>query len=744
MYDFKSLSPHEFELLTQDLLQKELNITLEGFKSGKDQGIDLRYSKEVPNEIIIQCKHHAGSTYSNLIRDLKDEIKKVEKLNPKRYIIVTSQGLTPTNKFEIKKMFGDYILNESDIYSCEDLNNFLKKFPDVEKAHFKLWLTSTNVLEKILHSKIYNQSTFLIEEIQRKLKIFVPNPSLIKTQETLKNNNYVVISGAPGVGKTTLADILIWQYLEHGYELINISHDIDEGWSCIDQDKKQIFYFDDFLGQTNLTTFLNKNEDTRLIRFIEKIYNSKNKKFILTTREYILQQAMFNYEKLASFNFKKSIIDLKEYTDEIKALILYNHLYFSELSSDYIGNILENKGYFKIINHANFNPRIIEHLTSLARINNVKPDNYIEYFIKNLDNPSEIWKLAFENHLTDSSKSILMAMVSFPVLCGLNFLYDLSKDFYSYLYSFKMAKPLFFKSLKIIDGDFIKIDKIRGTELISFSNPSVKDFLENYIKDNDLISDFINISNSMDQFNWMFLTYIKPYASKDLCLNLLKKLTDEEIYLKCSKQELIKCFNIILETIEISKEEKFVFYIQNFLNYIILNKKSKKLYIEDFEKPIELMNSVFLKHLKTIKDFLFILKIEIIEEVESSTYSKDYLILNYLIQSFDYLFTEEEKETLKEDFILKIDEIKDSCIENSRNSEEFESEIEILESLEGYFLLSKNYIDNLYLELEEMRKKEIDEADDDYDPDWDWRENSTKGTSSDSNKIIDNMFDSLK
>jgi len=42
-YDFKSLSPYDFQNLVRDLLQKELDVTLECFTMGRDNGIDLRY-----------------------------------------------------------------------------------------------------------------------------------------------------------------------------------------------------------------------------------------------------------------------------------------------------------------------------------------------------------------------------------------------------------------------------------------------------------------------------------------------------------------------------------------------------------------------------------------------------------------------------------------------------------------------------------------------------------------------------
>ena len=42
-YDFRSLSPHDFELLCRDLLQKHLGVHSESFTTGRDSGIDFRY-----------------------------------------------------------------------------------------------------------------------------------------------------------------------------------------------------------------------------------------------------------------------------------------------------------------------------------------------------------------------------------------------------------------------------------------------------------------------------------------------------------------------------------------------------------------------------------------------------------------------------------------------------------------------------------------------------------------------------
>ncbi|MGD0634483.1 MAG: restriction endonuclease [Beijerinckiaceae bacterium] len=143
MYEFKQLSPADFEDLTRDLLQKQWGIHLESFKNGRDQGIDLRYSAIHAQNIIIQCKHFAGSTVSKLVSELRNkEAPKVAKLAPSRYILVTSLSLSPTDKDKIKSVLNPYILTTQDIFGAGELNNLLGLHPDIETKHFKLWLSS--------------------------------------------------------------------------------------------------------------------------------------------------------------------------------------------------------------------------------------------------------------------------------------------------------------------------------------------------------------------------------------------------------------------------------------------------------------------------------------------------------------------------------------------------------------------------------------------------------------------------
>ena len=294
-YDFLNLSPPEFEDLTRDLLQKHFNITLESFTSGRDNGIDLRYSSSANNDLIIQCKRYKD--YNSLFSNLKKEKTKLQSLSLKKYIIATTVGLTPNQKDKILKLFNPYIRNKSDILGRNDLNNLLSIFPEIEKQHFKLWLSSTSILEKILHSKILNQSNFEEEIIKDTINVYVDNESYNNANKIIKEKKYVIISGIPGIGKTTLARILVYHYLANGFEqFVFLSGSIDEGYKIYKEGVKQIFLFDDFLGTNFLDNKLSNNEEQRIVKFIEKVSRSKDKIIILTTREYILAQAKQKYD----------------------------------------------------------------------------------------------------------------------------------------------------------------------------------------------------------------------------------------------------------------------------------------------------------------------------------------------------------------------------------------------------------------------------------------------------------------
>ncbi|MBK4721912.1 restriction endonuclease [Azospirillum sp. YIM DDC1] len=165
-YDFKQLSPQDFEDLTRDLLRAAWDTSVESFGPGPDQGIDLRFAAAI-GVGIVQCKHFARSGFTKLLAHMEDEVLKVRRLSPDRYVLVTSLPLTPLQKDKLSAALAPHVRNTQDILGAGDLNSLLAKYPEVEKAHHKLWLTSTAVLERLVHAANHVSTDMLTRIIHR-------------------------------------------------------------------------------------------------------------------------------------------------------------------------------------------------------------------------------------------------------------------------------------------------------------------------------------------------------------------------------------------------------------------------------------------------------------------------------------------------------------------------------------------------------------------------------------------------
>lgn len=488
-YDFRPLSPPAFEDLTRDVLQAEWGVVLESFKAGRDGGIDLRYAPSEDGAIIVQCKHYAGSGYRALVRDLKKEIPKVEALDPGRYVVVTSVGLSPANKQEIAELFDPTA--EDDVLGRDDLNNRLGLFPHVEKRHPVLWLASSAVLEhlldRVVHSGLYAARALAQQELSDLLQVYVTNPSLDLAHTLLREHHYCVIAGEPGIGKSTLAQILVADHLQEGYELVVAHGNIREALDLFDPGAKQIIYYDDFLGRTASRPDLGKNEDRALLSFVRAVKESPNTRFVLTTREYILQQAKSEYERLAHSELVKFTVELSHYTRPIRARILYNHLHTAHLPTPYLEAILADQDYLRIIDHPNYNPRVVEYMTTALRDPRPKPGVYAEAFIALLDDPHVIWRHAFEHDLSHADQHLLLVFATLPDDVDEA---DLEQAFWAFhrLRSEKhhaaTSEQDFTDALRVLEGDFLVSSPEKyqpQRRKFEARNPSVQDFLHHHL-----------------------------------------------------------------------------------------------------------------------------------------------------------------------------------------------------------------------------------------------------------------------
>ncbi|WP_427872699.1 restriction endonuclease [Flavobacterium sp. MMS24-S5] len=750
-YDLLVLSPSEFEDFSRDILQKKNNCFIESFRTGRDGGIDLRYTTEESKNIIIQAKRY--SSYSNLLSNLKKEFSKVIKLNPDKYILTTTVDLTPNNKEEIIEIFKPYIKRTEDILGKKDLNNLISIYKEIENKYYKLWISSTNILNKVLHSKIYNQTEFELDDIKSKIKLYVQNDSFNKALETLNKHRYIIISGIPGIGKTTLSRILIVYLLANEFEeFVYLSDNIDDGYKFYKEDAKQIFFFDDFLGKNFFDAKDLPKNDEKIVKFIQKIKHSSDKVLIFATREYILNQAKLFYEsfEISNIEIAKSILDLSTYTSIIKAKILYNHLYYGKIPNLYIENLLKNGNHHILINHKNYSPRIIETIINRKLWENCSHEHFFETIKDFFDNPQSVWLYAFENSLDKFSQFTLIVLASLGTPVLLTDLEKAMKEFSlvnsTYLISFDSIK--FNRSIKELENTFIKTNADSfGIIAVEYQNPSIYDFIIHYLKGKtDIIESILKSSLFIEQFFTIFST--NNYKKEKIKLN--KRLVNSSMLRICEVGQNLKTSNlsryVIHDKIQYGIIDKFIFKFLNdireeFLEYSLL---AEDYIYENFQENIYKIKSLSYSenhnYLELLEN-LSLEKLEINEERLIDTYLETLFWTDDIdnFERFESIFPRTFNDTINtKEFVAKITEIIDYENENV----EFESLVTLKERVkelqDRYSIDFRDILDELDLKAEELEN----------DPD------SRVNTGSGSNykdekskidkKIIDEIFNSLR
>ena len=484
-YDFLILQPSEFECLSRDLLQAREDIFIESFADGRDKGVDLRFAYSKDKTCIVQCKRY--KEWKELKGKLKDEVEKAKQLSPQRYILTTSVDLTVNQKDEVLALFSPFILNNSDVLGRKDLNNLLGQNPGIERNYHKLWLASTNVLNTIINRATLNWSSFELEKIGKDIRLYVENESLNKALDILKGNHYVVISGIPGIGKTTLARMLVYTMLANGYEEFVYVDDMDTAAKMFNKDKRQIFFFDDFLGSNS---FIQQSVsfENKLITFIEKVRKSKHSLFILSTREYVLSEVKAHYEKLSMSNIDiaKCTIELEYYTKTIRARILYNHLAEANIPPEYIDVFLDKRGYRTIINHQNFNPRVIESIIKEQIWETIDSNDFANKVKEFFDNPISVWQFAYEK-LEIETRYALLVLGTMGNYVRLDDFQEAYKQFCALTcleVGLKYDDVKWRQSLKVLMNCFMKIDNRKNGKLVTMYNPSIADFIVFYLNQN--------------------------------------------------------------------------------------------------------------------------------------------------------------------------------------------------------------------------------------------------------------------
>lgn len=494
-YIYSNLSPDDFEALCQDVISTVIGRQFERFKPGKDGGIDLRLLEAEKQTKIVQVKHSPGSYGPSSKAMLQTEFNKATSRFGKdvQYLLMTSLGLSVVNKKEIVTISKGLIHSESDIIGVTEIEDILDKYPEIIKRHYKLWLSSSHVLTTLLNNGVYGKSDDYVERIRKRMQLFVQTQKVLEAQEILKNKHILLITGAPGIGKTTLSEMLCLGYMGIGYEFI-YADSVEEAENVYNKESKQLFFIDDFLG-ANYLEFIEGKSESVILRFIERVKANNNKRLILSSRTTIFNNAIHRgiHFKDEIWNKFDCLLELSSYTYLDRAKLLYNHLRYRGLDDSYMDSVKNGRQYLNIVKHEHFNPRIIEFITTSERLEGIAIEKYIDFVNEALDDPASIWEQAYRNQINDEAKMLLQVIYSFEGQVTeeeLKIAYNKRLKIEVECSGAKLSDSPYNNSLKILLDGFIArgITKdIYGKKVttIKFINPSISDFIETYLNSNE-------------------------------------------------------------------------------------------------------------------------------------------------------------------------------------------------------------------------------------------------------------------
>ena len=379
-YNLDSLGWMQFESLIQVLLKAELGIGVESWGGSADHGRDAYCGQELnfpsrhttnPGPFVFQAKfiagaNAAGADYGSLlISSVKKEIALIENRlqagrwkYPRQYALVTNAPLTAAHREHIRSLFLATLgechvtpLGATDLCALLDLNiSVARAFPQVLSLR-----NLFEILDQVVKNEIIQRTDAVLREADALRGVFVPTKAYEDAWEVLGKHNFVVLEGAPEMGKTAIAWIIAAVKLAQKWQAIDCDTPADF-FAAYSENRDQVFIADDAFG----TTEYDVNRGSEWGRQLHKVIPKLNGRhwLIWTSRMHILQKAIHEMSLQGSASkfpdHKEVLVRANKLETSERALMLYRHARAAGIDKRAKAIVRKHAG--EIVGNAHFTP----------------------------------------------------------------------------------------------------------------------------------------------------------------------------------------------------------------------------------------------------------------------------------------------------------------------------------------------------------------------------------------------------